>query len=358
MPGNSFGTLFRITSFGESHGTGVGVVIDGVPPGLSLTEEDVQLECDRRKPGQSHVTTPRKESDLISILSGVFQGKTTGTPLAMMVRNTDTDTAAYDGIKDMFRPGHADYTYLMKYGLRDYRGSGRASGRETVARVAAGAVAKLLLRPKGVRITAYTLEAGGIACKSVDLSVIEENPLRAADAGAAKKMEALVKEMAERGDSVGGIVECRVAGAPPGLGEPVFDKLDAELAKAMLSLGSVKGIEFGTGFAAAGMKGSEHNDWMNEDGFMTNHAGGVLGGISTGEEILFRIAVKPTSSLSSPQKTVDLKGHEREIRTEGRHDPCICPRIVPVVEAMTALVLIDFFLIHTAFREYGGESLQ
>lgn len=350
MPGNSFGNLFRITSFGESHGGAVGVIIDGTPPGLSLTEEDVQHELDRRKPGQSDVTTPRKESDLVSILSGVFNGKTTGTPLAMMVRNTDTDPAAYDGIKNMFRPGHADYTYGKKYGLRDYRGSGRASGRETVARVAAGAVAKLLLRPKGVRITAYTLEAGGIACKNIDLSVIEENPLRAADAGAAREMEQLVKKMAEQGDSVGGIVECRIAGAPAGLGEPVFDKLDAELGKAMLSLGSVKGIEFGKGFAAAKMKGSDHNDWMDKNGFITNHAGGVIGGISTGEEILFRIAVKPTSSIASPQKTVDLQGNEQEIRTEGRHDPCICPRIVPVVEAMSALVLMDFLLIQKALN--------
>jgi len=343
MSGNSFGELFRITTFGESHGGAVGVVIDGVCPGLELNEKDIQKELDRRKPGQSEITTPRKEDDKVSILSGIFEGKTTGTPLFLILYNSDARPEAYLPIKDMFRPGHADYTYLKKYGIRDYRGSGRASGRETAARVAAGAVAKKILKTRGVEILAYTVRAAGIPCKTFDPEVIEQNPLRACDLEAAEQMLEVIALRKAEEDSVGGIVECRIRGVPVGLGEPVFDKLDALLAHAMLSIGAVKGIEFGAGFRAADMKGSEHNDQMSSEGFLTNNAGGILGGISTGEEILFRIAVKPVASIGRPQQTLDIEGHEQIIRTEGRHDVCICPRIVPVVEAMAAIVLEDCF---------------
>ncbi len=343
MSGNTYGENFRITTFGESHGEAIGVVIDGVTPGIILTEKDIQIQLDRRKPGQSDITTSRKESDSVHILSGIYNGRTTGTPLAMILYNEDHHSNDYSAIENLFRPGHADYTYLKKYGLRDHRGSGRASGRETAARVAAGAVARKILFEKGIKITAYTIEAAGIRCKKTDLSIIEKNPVRACDEDAAIKMAIKIKELAEEGDSCGGIVACIATGVPPGLGEPVFDKLDAELGKAILSIGSVKGIEFGAGFSSAGLKGSEHNDPMDQNGFLTNNAGGIIGGISTGEDIFFKIAVKPTSSISKAQQTIDTEGHETVIRTEGRHDPCICPRIVPVIESMTALVLIDMY---------------
>ena len=341
MPGSSMGTVFRITTFGESHGGAVGVVVDGATPGVPISEADIQAELDRRKPGQSDVTTPRAETDTVSILSGVFEGRMTGTPILMIIYNRDARPEAYADIKDLFRPGHADFTYHRKYGLRDYCGSGRASGRETAGRVAAGAIAKKLLSAHGITITAYTAAIGGIRGKKVDVDFIEKNPVRAADPEAAPKMIERVLAARDEKNSVGGIVECQVRGAPAGWGEPVFDKLDADLAKAMLSLGAVKGIEFGKGFAAAEMTGREHNDAMNAGGFVTNHAGGILGGISTGEPIVFRIAVKPTSSIAVPQPTVDVDGREVTCVTEGRHDPCICPRIVPVVEAMTAIVLCD-----------------
>jgi chorismate synthase len=279
----------------------------------------------------------------VQILSGVFEDKTTGTPILLILYNRDARPSAYDDIKSKFRPGHADFTYLNKYGLRDWRGSGRASGRETAGRVAAGAIAKKLLARRGVSIFAYTREAAGITCQSVDTDVIEQNPMRACDLDAAAEMAKRIAELRDAGDSAGGIVECVSVGLPAGLGEPVFDKLDADLAKAILSIGAVKGIEFGMGFDAAQMRGSEHNDNMDADGFVTNHAGGVLGGISTGEPLIFRLAVKPTSSVSVEQQTVTIDGEETPIRTEGRHDPCICPRIIPVVEAMTAIVLEDFF---------------
>jgi chorismate synthase len=335
--------MFKITTFGESHGGAVGVVVDGVTPGVELDEKDIQNELDRRKPGQSSVTTPRKETDQIHIMSGLFEGKTTGTPIMLILYNQDMRPEAYSDIKKMFRPGHADFTYLEKYGIRDHRGSGRASGRETAGRVAAGAIAKKLLLNRGVHITAYTLRAAGIQCGTVDLNEIEKNPMRAPDPEAAAEMVKRVIELAESGNSVGGIVECRVDGISPGIGDPVFEKLDAELARAVISLGAVKGIEFGSGFKAVDMLGNEHNDWRDSSGFLSNNAGGILGGISTGQQIIFRAAIKPTSSVSVPQKTVDLDGSEREIVTEGRHDPCICPRIVPVVEAMTALVLEDLY---------------
>jgi len=343
MAGNSFGQVFRITTFGESHGGAVGVVVDGMTPGIELTTEEVQKQLDRRKPGQSSITTPRKEPDTVNILSGIFEGKTTGTPLLMILYNSDFEPEAYVAIKDMFRPGHADFTYLQKYGVRDWRGSGRASGRETAGRVAGGAVARKLLAGRNITVRAHTAKAAGVTCHSYDPEVIEKNPLRACDAEAAKEMEKRVTALKEQDDSAGGIVECRISGVAPGLGEPVFDKLDAELAHAMLSIGAVKGIEFGAGFRVAEMSGSEHNDQMGENGFLTNNAGGIIGGISNGEEIVFRVAVKPTSSIARLQQTVDMEGKTRTIRTEGRHDACICPRIVPVVEAMACLVLEDHF---------------
>ena len=343
MAGSSFGHLFRLTTFGESHGGAVGVIVDGVTPQAELDERDIQVQLDRRKPGQSFITTPRNEPDKVHILSGVFEGKTTGTPVMLILYNSDADPSAYDAIKGMFRPGHADYTYLKKYGIRDYRGSGRASGRETAGRVAAGAIARKLLERRGVSVLAYTVRAAGISCERFEPDQIESNMLRACDPLAANQMMQRIAAVKEREDSVGGVVECRITGVAAGLGEPVFDKLDAQLASAMLSIGAVKGIEFGAGFAAADMTGSEHNDQMGPDGFVTNNAGGIIGGISSGAPIVFRVPVKPVSSISRPQQTVDLLGSEQTIRTEGRHDACICPRIVPVVEAMACLVIEDHY---------------
>lgn len=341
MSGSSFGTHFKITTFGESHGKGVGVVVDGVTPLVEISEQDIQKELDRRKPGQSHITTSRKESDTIHILSGVFEGKTTGTPLAMVLYNQDHDSSAYDHIRHAFRPGHADFTYQAKYGIRDYRGSGRASGRETAGRVAAGAVAKKILASRGIRISAYTIKAAGIECSRRDLAHIEENPMRACDPQAAQKMVRRIEELKEKGDSAGGVVECQVEGLPKGIGEPVFDKFEAEIGKAILSIGAVRGIEFGRGFSAADMLGSSHNDPITPAGFAGNNSGGTIGGITTGEPFVFRAAVKPTASISSEQQTINDKGEPVTIRTEGRHDPCICPRIVPVIEAMCAIVIVD-----------------
>jgi len=351
MAGSTFGEQLKITTFGESHGEAVGVIVDGVTPGLEIDETYIQKQMDRRKPGQSSVTTPRKEYDKVHILSGVFEGRATGTPLFIILYNHDMRPSAYDNIERLFRPGHADYTYLKKYGIRDHRGSGRASGRETAGRVAAGAVARKLLENRGVSIVAYSKEIGGIKCETFVEDEIERNAVRACDPAAAVKMIEKIEALAARGDSCGGIVECRIRGVRPGLGEPVFDKLDAELAKAMLSIGAVKGIEFGAGFAAAAMLGSEHNDQMSKEGFLSNHAGGILGGISTGEDIVFRVAVKPASSISVPQQTVDIQGEEQVIVTEGRHDPCICPRIVPVIEAMACLVVEDHYKRQAAMND-------
>ncbi|OBR67573.1 chorismate synthase [Paenibacillus oryzae] len=341
MAGSTFGEAFRISTFGESHGEAVGVIVDGATPGVELDEAYIQVQMDRRKPGQSSVTTPRKEYDKVKIVSGIFQGKTTGTPLMIILYNHDMKPEAYQDIHEAFRPGHADFSYTQKYGIRDYRGSGRASGRETAGRVAGGAVARKLLERRGVQVLAYTSAIGGIACQTFDEAAIEANAVRACDPEAAEQMIQLVEELGRQGDSCGGIVECRIRGAAAGLGEPVFDKLDAELAKAMLSIGAVKGIEFGAGFEAASMRGSQHNDAMDGGGFRTNHAGGIVGGISTGQDIVFRVAVKPTSSISLPQQTINIHGEEQMISTIGRHDPCICPRIVPVIEAMACLVLED-----------------
>ncbi len=347
MTGSTLGKHFRITTFGESHGPAVGVVIDGVRPGLRMSTRLIQKELDRRKPGQSRVTSSRKELDMVQILSGVFEGKTTGTPICMIVWNRDQRSEDYRQVRDVFRPGHAGYVYLAKYGIDDYRGGGRSSGRETVARVAAGAFAKYLLARQKIRIIGHTVEVCGIIAATFDERQIERNTVRCADADAAKKMERRILRAKKDGDSVGGVVEVIVRNPPVGLGDPVFDKLDANLAKAMMSIGTVKGVEIGAGFAVARMRGSENNDPLYFDKkskrfrTATNNAGGIVGGISNGEDIVVRIAVKPPSSIAKTQKTVTRDGKPVTLRMEGRHDPCICPRVVPVAEAMTALVLID-----------------
>lgn len=351
MAGNTFGEAFKVTTFGESHGTALGCVIDGCPAGLELDAGFLQSEMDRRKPGQGGAATTRKEGDAAEVLSGVFEGRTTGTAIAILIRNTSQRSGDYNSIKDKFRPGHADYTYHEKYGVRDYRGGGRASGRETAARVAAGAVAKMFLAKHGIHITAYTKKAAGIECGETDLSVIEKNPLRACSLEAAARMQEAVEKLRAEGNSAGGIVECRVAGLPAGLGEPVFDKLDALLAHAVLSIGAVKGIEFGSGFDAADSTGRENNDPIRKGpSFLTNNAGGVLGGISNGDELVFRAAVKPVPSIYMKQETLDTAGNECDILIEGRHDVCLCPRIVPVIEAMTALVLADCLIRNRGAR--------
>lgn len=341
MSGNSFGTLFKITTFGESHGVALGVIIDGVQSGLELAQEDIQKDLDRRKPGTSELVTQRKESDRVQILSGVFQGRTTGTPITLIVFNEDQNSASYENLKDIFRPGHADYTYFKKYGIRDYRGGGRSSGRETLARVAAGVVAKKMLYKLNISVKAYVIRAAGIDCKKIDLSEVDKNDMRAPDCDAAELMKQKILQLKKEHNSAGGIVECVITGVPVGIGEGVFDKLNADLAKAMISIPSVKGIEFGGGFRCADMTGKENNDQMSSEGFLSNNSGGILGGISTGQDIIFRIAVKPTPSIAIEQKTIDIDGKDRICNISGRHDPCICPRIVPVVEAMSAITIID-----------------
>ncbi len=349
MAANTFGRIFQVTTFGESHGSALGVVVDGAPPKIPIAEKDIQVELDRRRPGQSPLTTQRHEGDTVEILSGIFEGQTTGTPLAMLIRNQDHKSEDYDRLKDIFRPGHADFTYLKKYGIRDHRGGGRSSGRETAARVAAGAVAKKILKSSGIRIYAYTLAIGSVRARQVDLSVIERNPLRSPDMDAAEKMRLELERVRDEKDSIGGLIEGLVKGVPAGLGEPVFDKLQAQIAQALLSIGGVHGIEFGAGFKAAEMRGSQHNDRFKavhgQIETQTNHCGGILGGISTGGDILLRLAVKPTSSIAIPQETVTVDGEKAQTEIKGRHDPCLCPRIVPVVEAMLAICLTDALLI-------------
>jgi len=362
MPGNSFGEYFTVTTFGESHGHAVGVIIDGIEPGLRIELQDIQKELDRRRPGQNRFTTSRKEPDAAEIVSGVFDGQTTGTPLTVIIRNTDQRSGDYHALRSVFRPGHADSVYYQKYGIRDYRGGGRASGRETAARTAAGAVAKLVLRKYGILVTAYTSRLGPVRIQDFNREEIENNPLRCPDRKAAADMTDFLKRMQETGDSVGGIVSCRCEHVPPGLGDPVFGKLDALLSHAVVSIGSVKGIEFGKGFAAAELLGSQMNDEMISDesahslSYMTNNAGGILGGISTGEEIYFSCAVKPTPSIYMQQKTVDAEGKNTTVKIEGRHDPCICPRIVPVIESMTAIVLAD--RIYAQFGRNGKNDIS
>ena len=351
MSGNSFGTIFRITTFGESHGAALGVVIDGVPAGIKIDRDFIRQEMARRRPGQSALTTARQEEDEVEILSGVLEDVSTGTPLAMMIRNTSQRSKDYSDLENIFRPGHADFGFYSKYGIRDVRGGGRSSGRETCARVAAGAVAKMMLAAYGIKICAYAAEIAGVKAETFDQSEIEKNPARSPDPVAAAAMIAAVAEARAAQDSVGGVVKCFIDNVPAGWGEPVFDKLDARLAQAMISLGGVKGIEFGDGFAAAKARGSQNNDSMLPGGkFASNHAGGIAGGLSTGAKIEFSLAVKPTPSISQEQMTVDKAGEPRRITITGRHDPCIVPRIIPVVEAMAAIVLADFALMQRCAR--------
>ncbi len=351
---NTFGQVLRVTTFGESHGKALGAVVDGLKPGIPLSIEDIQQQLDRRRPGQSTVSTKRKEADSVDIVSGLFEGKTTGTPLCMIVYNKDQDSRAYESIKDIFRPGHADFTFWHKYGMRDYRGGGRSSGRETVGRVAAGAIALKILKDKGVTIFAYAEEIAGIKGENVNFDFIEKNPVRAADPDKAYAMEEAIKRAQAEHDSVGGIVACVVKGLPAGVGDPVFCKLDARLAMAVMSIGAVKGVEFGSGFEAARKRGSENNDQMCDGKFLTNNAGGILGGISTGQDIMMRIAVKPTPSIAKTQKTMDIFGNTVDVSIKGRHDPCIVPRIIPVVEAMVALVVYDAWLLQERIGRYDG----
>ncbi len=351
---STFGEIFRIATWGESHGGGVGVVIDGCPARLPLAEADIQPDLDRRRPGQSDIVTPRKEEDTCRILSGVFQGQTLGTPISIMVANTDARPEAYSEMETMFRPSHADYTYQSKFGIRNWQGGGRASARETIGRVAAGAVAKKILRTlfPGLEILAYVTAIHDLEAKidgsRVTIEDIEANAVRCPDAAAAAAMIALIKQVRSEGDSVGGLIECIARGVPPGLGEPVFDKLEADLAGAMLSLPATKGFEIGSGFAGAKLKGSEHNDAFRMEGdrvhTTTNLSGGIQGGISNGEPIVFRVAFKPTATIAKSQQTVTITGENADLSSRGRHDPCVLPRAVPMVEAMTALVLCDHAL--------------
>lgn len=344
MPGNTFGKMFRITTWGESHGKGVGVVIDGCPPGIPLDEAGIQVMMDRRKPGGSSASTARKEPDIAMIKSGIFEGKTTGTPIMIMMKNKDAKSDAYSPYANLFRPGHGDITYLAKYGIRDWRGGGRSSARETAARVAAGAVAKALLDKEGVDVTAYTIELGGIRAEKRDMDAVSQNRFFCSDADAVEKMEKRVMDVRKQGDSLGGIVEIKATGVPAGLGDPVFDKLDGELAKALMSIGAVKGVEIGAGFEAALKKGSENNDPISPEGFVSNNSGGILAGISNGDEIVARVAVKPIPSIDIEQRTINEKGEQATISVKGRHDISAIPRINIVCEAMVLIVLADHLL--------------
>ncbi len=341
MAANTFGELFRVTTFGESHGAGIGVVVDGVPAGMSVDLDAIQAQLRRRRPGQSELTTTRDEADALEVLSGLFEGRTTGAPVAMWIRNKDVRSSDYASIRDVFRPGHADYTWFKKHGFRDWRGGGRTSGRETAARVAAGALARQLLARLGVGVLGHVVRIGPIEARTFDEAQIERNAVRCADAVAAEAMRAAIEKAKGEGDSLGGVIELVARGVPAGWGDPVFDKLDARIGAAMLSIGAVKGVEIGDGFELASRRGSEANDAILPGGFASNHMGGVLGGISNGAPVVVRIAVKPTPSISLAQQTVDIQGQARVIEVPGRHDPCICPRLVPVAESMLALVLCD-----------------
>lgn len=367
---STYGRLFKISTFGESHGTAVGVIVDGCPAGIEFDSAFIQSELDRRKPGQSRITTQRREADEFQVLSGIFEGKTTGTPIAMLVWNGDQRSKDYSHIAQQFRPSHADYTYTAKYGNRDYRGGGRSSARETVARVAAGALAKLILKQIGVDIKSYVSQVGKlkleIPYQQLDLNLAEENAVRCPHPEIAQQMFDLIDETRKKGDSIGGVVNCVITGTPVGLGEPVFDKLHAELGKAMLSINAVKGFEYGSGFEGVEMYGSEHNDEMYIDEnevvrTKTNHSGGVQGGISNGEDIYFRVAFKPVATIMQDQDSVDAEGNAVTVSGKGRHDPCVVPRAVPIVEAMAALVLVDFYLrnraSHNLAKEISGDLL-
>jgi chorismate synthase len=348
MAGNTFGNLFKLSTFGESHGVAIGGVLDGCPPGIALDLEAIQNELDRRKPGQSAIVTQRKEPDTVDFLSGIFEGKTTGTPIGFAIRNTNQKSTDYSHIKDSYRPSHADYVYDQKYGARDYRGGGRSSARETASRVVAGAIAKQFLDK--VKINAYVSQVGDLKLakdyKDLDFSLIESNPVRCPDPDTASEMERYIKNVRKEGDTIGGIISCVIQNVPIGLGEPVFDKLHAQLGKAMLSINAVKGFEYGSGFDGVTMKGSAHNDQYNRDGTTkTNYSGGVQGGISNGMDIYFNVAFKPVATVIQPYETIDKEGKTVTTKGKGRHDPCVVPRAVPIVEAMAALVLADFTLL-------------
>lgn len=347
MAGNSIGTLFRLTTFGESHGVAIGGVIDGCPAGVELDLDKIQQDLDRRRPGQSAIVTQRKEPDTVEFLSGIFEGQSTGTPIGFVIKNANQKSKDYSHIKDTYRPSHADYTYDEKYGVRDYRGGGRSSARETACRVVAGSIAKQLL--SSLQFNAYVSTVGHIELdkkyQDLDFSEVEKNPVRCPDPVKAKEMETFIKEIRSSGDTVGGIIDCVIQNVPKGLGEPVFDKLHAELGKAMLSINAVKGFEYGSGFAGTTMKGSEHNDQFNQDGSTkTNLSGGIQGGISNGMDIYFRVAFKPVATLMQKQQTINSKGEQVDMQGKGRHDPCVVPRAVPIVEAMAAIVMADYFL--------------
>jgi chorismate synthase len=349
MSGNTFGTLFTVTSFGESHGPALGCVVDGCPPGMELSEADIQPELERRRTGTSRHTSQRKEPDQVRILSGVFEGRTTGTPIGLLIENEDQRSRDYDKIKDRFRPGHADYTYQQKYGFRDYRGGGRSSARETVMRVAAGAIARKYLRERlAIRIQGYLAQLGPLTLDVKSLAGVYDNPFFSPDPSRLEELESYMVALRRDGDSVGARVNVIATGVPPGLGEPVFDRLDADIAFAMMSINAVKGVEIGAGFAAVDQRGSQHRDELTPRGFRSNHAGGVLGGISSGQDIVVSIALKPTSSITIPGQTIDVEGNATDVVTTGRHDPCVGLRATPIAEAMLALVLMDHYLRHRA----------
>ena len=348
MAGNSIGQLFKVTTFGESHGLALGCIVDGCPPGLPLTEADLQVDLDRRKPGTSKFTTQRREPDQVRILSGVFEGVTTGTPIGLLIENQDQRSRDYSNIKDLFRPGHADYTYTHKYGVRDYRGGGRSSARETAMRVAAGAIARKYLQSKGIEVLGWLSRIGDIQVEKLDWDEVRNNPFFSPDADKVPEMEALITSLRAEGNSVGAGVSVMATGVPPGLGEPVFDRLDADLAHSLMSINAVKGVEIGDGFASVSQKGTEHRDEITPDGFLSNHAGGTLGGISTGQDVVAHIALKPTSSITTSGKSINSQGEPVEVVTKGRHDPCVGIRAVPIAEAMMAITLMDHFLRHRA----------
>ncbi len=344
MSGNTFGKLFTVTTFGESHGPALGCIVDGCPPGIEITEADLQKDLDRRKPGTSRHTTQRREPDQVKILSGVFEGRTTGTPIGLLIENTDQRSKDYSNIADSFRPGHADYTYLQKYGVRDYRGGGRSSARETAMRVAAGAIAKKYLATQGVEIKGYLSQLGPVSAEKVVWEEVHNNPFFCPDPDKVEAMENYMDELRKSGDSVGAKLTVVAQGMPVGLGEPIFDRLDAELAHALMSINAVKGVEIGDGFDVVEQKGTEHRDEMTPEGFLSNHAGGILGGISTGQDVIAHIALKPTSSLRIPGQSVDRNGNSIEVVTKGRHDPCVGIRATPIAEAMMAMTIVDHLL--------------
>ncbi|MGQ9427049.1 chorismate synthase [Gilvimarinus sp. F26214L] len=347
MAGNTIGKLFTVTTFGESHGPALGCIVDGCPPGLALTEADIQGDLDRRRPGQSRYTTQRREADEVKILSGVFEGRTTGTPIGLLIENTDQRSKDYSDIKDTFRPAHADYTYQHKYGVRDYRGGGRSSARETAMRVAAGAIAKKYLREHlGVEVRGYLSQLGPIKVDTVDWAEVHNNPFFCPDADKVEAMQDFMAALSKEGNSIGARITVVATGMPPGLGEPVFDRLDADLAHALMSINAVKGVEIGAGFASIEQKGTEHRDEITPEGFASNNAGGVLGGISSGQDLVASIALKPTSSIRLPGQSIGIDGQAREVVTKGRHDPCVGIRATPIAEAMTAIVLLDHYLRH------------